>query len=154
MKKAQALNMTGVNFFSWDACRAKLPALWSALTGYSWGWSAPEPTPVADVSETFIKALNTKNLDTIMALYNSESVHIDAESTIQGTSAIRAWYSNLLTNQLPSATFKLGTNTISGTTRHFNWTATSSGGSVSDGTDTLGLVDGKIAYHYTFFNIK
>jgi len=153
MKKAQALGFTGANFFSWDACRTKLPTLWSAITGYSWTWQQPTPTPVADISETFIKALNTKNLDTIMALYSTEGVHIDSESTIQGTSAIRTWYSNLLTSRLPSATFTLGTNTISGTTRHLTWTATSSSGSVKDGTDTLGIVDGKIAYHYTFYHI-
>jgi ketosteroid isomerase-like protein len=105
------------------------------------------------MTATIIKALNTRNLDTIMALYTPDAVHIDAESTIQGTSAIRAWYSNLLTNRLPSGKFNLGHNTISGSTRHHAWTITSPTGSVADGNDTMGLVDNKIAYHYTFFNI-
>lgn len=160
LKAAKSLGMTGANFFSWDDCRAKHPTLWSAITGYAWPWTASTTTttpttttPTEDMTATIIKALNTRDLDTIMALYTSDSVHIDSESTIQGTSAIRAWYSDLLINKLPSASFRLGHNDISGATRHYKWTATSSTGSVTDGTDTLGLVNNKIAYHYTFFNI-
>lgn len=157
---ARSLGMNAANFFSWDECQ-NLTTLWNAIYNYSWPYSSSsgdsgDDTPVEeeDMTATIIKALNTHDLDTIMALYTATSVHIDAESTIQGTDAIRAWYGDLLTNKLPSGKFKLGHNTISGTTRHYNWTATSTSGSVTDGTDTLGLADdGKIAYHYTFFNI-
>jgi ketosteroid isomerase-like protein len=152
LNAAKSLGMTAANFFSWDDSRANLPDVWKAIAGYSWPYTTTTTT-TEDMTATIIKALNTHNLDTIMALYTDASVHIDSQSTIQGTSAIRSWYSDLLTNKIPSATFKLGHNTISGTTRHFNWTATSTNGKVTDGTDTLGLVNGKIAYHYSFFNI-
>lgn len=151
LNTAKSLGMTSANFFSWDDSRNYQPALWNAIYGYSWPFS---PTPIPeDMTATIVKAINTNNLDTIMALYTPESVHIDAQSTIQGTSAIRAWYQDLLTNRLPAAKLRLGHNTISGSTRHFAWTATSTKGTVLDGQDTLGLVNNKIAYHYSFFNI-
>jgi hypothetical protein len=155
MKTARLLGMSSANFFSWDDCRNRQPALWSAITGYSWPFTPADPTtlPTEDITVTILRAWASKNLDTIMSLYAPDAVHIDAQKTIQGTSAIRAWYNDLLTNRLPGAVFKLGHNTTTGTTRNFNWTATSTAGNVTDGADTLGLVDGKIAYHYTFFNI-
>lgn len=157
LKAAKSLGMTGVNFFSWDDCRAKHPTLWSTITGFSWPWTAVTPTNTStdeDITIRFIRAVNSHDLDTIMALYTSNSVHIDADSTIQGTTAIRSWYSDLFTNKLPSVKYRIGRNTTTGTTRHMQWTATSTNGTVNDGNDTFGLVNGKIAYHYTFFNIS
>jgi hypothetical protein len=88
-----------------------------------------------------------------MALFSTQAVHIDAQATIQGTTALRAYFSNLLNNVLPGATFTLANASGSGSTRNFTWTATSSAGKVKDGSDTLGLVNNVIAYHYTFFNV-
>jgi ketosteroid isomerase-like protein len=154
MKTAKSLGMTGASFFSWDASRIKLPTLWTAITSYSWPWTATTPSQTTeDMAITYVRALKTRNVDAIMALYAADAVHIDAVNTIQGTAAIRAWYTDLFTNKLPSATFTLGHNTLSGTTHHFGWSATSSAGKVTDGQDTLGVVNGKIAYHYSFFNI-
>jgi hypothetical protein len=151
LNEAKTLGMTGAHFFSWDDCRKNLSGVWSTITNYSWPGTT---TPVVkDITQQYIDALNTKNLDTIMALFTSEAVHIDAQSTIQGTTTIRAWFTNLLNNVLPNATFTLGTTSGTGTTRNFAWTATSSAGKVTNGSDTLGLVDSKIAYHYTFFSV-
>ena len=148
---AKSLGMTAANFFSWDDCRANLSSVWSAIANYS--WPATGTTVVKDITQLYINALNSKNLDTIMALFTTQSVHIDAQATIQGTTAIRAWFSSLLNNMLPSATFTLVNASGSGTNRHLTWTATSSGGKVLDGSDTFGLVNNQIAYHYSFFNI-
>ena len=38
--------------------------------------------------------------------------------------------------------------------RTFKWTARGSTGSITDGSDTLGLLDGRIQYHYTSFTIR
>jgi len=40
-----------------------------------------------------------------------------------------------------------------GNTRHFTWTATSSKGKVTNGNDTLGILDGKIVYHYSYYTV-
>jgi ketosteroid isomerase-like protein len=149
---AKSLGMTAANFFSWDDCRRSLPTLWTAISNYSWPWTKPVD-PVKDVSEKFIAALNSKNLDSIMALYTDNCIHIDSYSTIQGTANVRSYFSNLLNTKLPGATFTLGTVTGTGTNRSFTWTATSSTAKVTDGSDTFGLNSDKIAYHYSFYNI-
>jgi len=88
-----------------------------------------------------------------MALYTTKCIHIDANSTIQGTVAVRDWFSNLLNNKLKGATFTLGTVSGTGTNRSFTWTAKSTTAKVVDGSDTFGLAGGEIAYHYSFFNV-
>jgi hypothetical protein len=45
-----------------------------------------------------------------------------------------------------------GSNSL-GTIRTFTWTAASPGGSVTNGSDTLGLVNGRIQYHHTSYTI-
>jgi len=152
LNTAKNLGMTAANFFSWDDCRKNLPAVWTAIYNYSWPYTSTPTTP-KDITQQYIDALNTKNLDTIMALFSTQAVHIDAQATIQGTTALRAYFSNFLNNVLPGATFTLANASGSGSTRNFTWTATSSAGKVKDGSDTLGLVNNVIAYHYTFFNV-
>jgi hypothetical protein len=88
-----------------------------------------------------------------MALFTSQCVHIDSQATIQGTTAVRSWFSNFINNVLPNGTFTLVSYSGSGTTRSFTWTATSTAGKVTNGSDTFGLVNGVIAYHYTFYNV-
>ena len=168
LNEAKNLGMTGAHFFSWDDCRKNLSSVWSTITGYSWPGSSSSSssdtsssdtsssdttTTTKDITEQYIVALNTKNLSTITALYTSEAVHIDAQATVQGTTALQTWFNTFLTSILPSATFTIGSYSGSGTTRSFTWTATSSAGNVTNGTDTFGLVDGKIAYHYTFYSV-
>jgi hypothetical protein len=44
--------------------------------------------------------------------------------------------------------------TGTGNTRHFTWTAESSKGRVNNGKGTLGLLGGKITFHYIFFDVE
>ena len=65
---------------------------------------------------------------------------------------IRAAYAALFA-RLPNAVFTLtGSNSL-GTLRAFTWTAASPGGNVADGSDLLGLVNGRIQYHHTSYTI-
>lgn len=155
LNAGKSSGMTAANFFSWDDCRKNLSSVWNAIANYSWPYQSTTPTPPApkDITQQYIDALNSKNLDTIATLFSSQCVHIDAQATIQGTVAIRAWFSNLLNNVLPGATFTLANASGTGSTRSLTWTATSSVGKVLDGSDTFGLVNDQIAYHYTFFNV-
>ena len=100
-----------------------------------------------------IAACNTRNPDQVVAYYTPNAVHITAARTIQGHAAIRSWYQALFTGLLPEGAFTHTGFSGSGNSRHFTWTATSSLGSVLNGNDTLGLSNGKITYHYSFFTI-
>jgi hypothetical protein len=153
LDEAKNLGMTAANFFSWDDCRKNLPDVWTTISNYSWPGNTTPVTPTKDITQLYIEALNSKNLDTIMALFGTQCVHIDAKSTIQGTTAIRSYFSNLLNNVLPSATFTLTNASGYGTSRNITWTATSTAGRVTDGSDTFGLIDNQIAYHYTFYHV-
>lgn len=147
LKTAQSLNLTAVNFYEWANCRTRLPAdIWNTIASYSW------PVPVVqDIALQYVAALNTRDVNQVLNLYTFNAVHVNAARTIQGLDALRAWYNTFFNQVLPNATFTLTGYSGEGSSRHLNWTATSSAGRVLNGNDTLGLVNGKIAYHYTFF---
>lgn len=149
LQTAQSFNLNAVNFYSWDSCRAKLPEVWNLIRDYPW----PSGTLPMDITMQYIDALNSHNPDQVISLYNPTAVHITAARTIQGWIALRTWFQSLFTQLLPEATFVLTSYTGSGNSRHFTWTATSSAGQVNNGNDTFGLLNGKIAYHYSFFTI-
>jgi len=146
---AQALKLDGANFFSWESCRRDLPEIWTAITTYPW---APVQ-PLQDIADRFIAELNSRDPARITALYHPDAVHVTFARAIHGSVAIRAWYNTLITQVLPNPTFKLTRAAGDGGSRQINWTAQSSKGSVQNGNDTLGIMDGKIAYHYSSFNI-
>ncbi len=104
-----------------------------------------------DICEKYMVALNSRDPNQIANLYIPTAVHITSASTIQGLDAIRTWYTTLFNQILPNPTFTLTGFSGSGSSRHFTWTATSSLGRVQNGNDTFGLINDKIAYHYTFF---
>jgi hypothetical protein len=80
-------------------------------------------------------------------------VHVTAARTIQGITAIQSWYQTLLTELVPNANFTLVSYTGNGSSRHLTWTATSGAAQINNGNDTLGLLDGKIAYHFSSFSV-
>lgn len=148
LKTAVNLNLPAVNFFSWDECRRDLKALWNTIGSYTWGG-----TIVLDFPEKFIAALNTRNPDNISALYGSSALQITASRTLQGSEAIKSWYNGLFTQVLPNAVFTLTGSSGTGSTRHITWNCTSSRGTIQNGSDTFGLVDDKIAYHYSYYKL-
>jgi len=150
LQTAQNLNLSAANFYSWDSCRAYLPEVWKTIHDYQW---IPY-SPAGDITGQLVEALNTHDPNQVVNLYSPNAVHITAARTIQGHPAIRAWYQSLFTNLLPGATFTRTGYSGSGTSRHFTWTAASPSGKVENGNDTIGLMDNKIAYHYSFFNIS
>lgn len=149
MQTAKSLNLSAVNFFSWDECRPAYQHLWQTISDYSWDGQEPSK----DISQIFIDALNTKDLKKISALYNPQAVHITSARTIQGKTAIEAWYNTLLNQLLPNGKFNLNGFTGSGNSRQIHWTCKTDFSEVMDGSDTIGLLNNKIAYHYTQFSI-
>lgn len=150
MDTARSLHLDGVNFWSWDNSRKRLPHLWDRIARYDWSGSG-QPK---DIAQQYIDALNTNNADQVVALYSPNAVHINSARTIQGTPALRAWFYLLLTQLLPGGRFTLTGFSGSGNSRHLTWTATSSAGNVHDGSETFGLLNEKITYHYSSFSIK
>jgi hypothetical protein len=148
---ARAYNLSAANFWEWSSCRLDLPAdVWNTIRDYSWESGSPPPQ---DISAEYIAALNTHNADQVTDLYTSMAVHVTSTRTVQGTTAIRTWFTSLFDQILPNASFTLTGFSGTGNSRHFTWTASSPQGNVQNGNDTLGLFEGKIAYHYTFFTV-
>lgn len=150
LRTSQSLGLSAVNFFSWDECRKQTPALWNVISRFSW---APQ-TPPPDIVDLYFQGLNLHDPSLMILLYHPDAVHITPARVVQGSEAIRAWYTTLFNELLPQAVFTLTQGSQSGNTRHLNWTAQSLHGSVNNGVDTIGLMDGKIAYHYTNFSVN
>jgi hypothetical protein len=150
IQKALELNMNGVNFFSWDY--STLPSyldLWNAVANFPW-----PPPPTTDIVLRLPASWNTHDPNRVIALYQNNAAHVTSKRTVVGSPAIIDWYTDLFTNRLPGAVFQVTGYGGSGNSRHFTWTATSSNGSVRDGNDTLGIRDGIVQYHYTYFTIS
>jgi len=154
LNAAKSLGSPAVNFFSWDECRRDLPELWETISAYNWSPPSAPPAPIADITERLVVALNTHDLDKVISLYLPDAVHITFARAVQGSQAIRDYYNNLFNQILPSGSFKLTGSTGSGNSRHLTWTATSIKGSIHNGSDSIGLLDGKIAYHYSHYSVS
>ena len=152
LKSAKTNNLPAVNFFSWDECRPAYPGLWQTIEDFSWDKPISENPP--DISQIWIDALNNANLDRICDLYTNHAVHINSERTIQGKSEIRNWYTKLLNNLLPNGKFNLTGYSGKGSSRHITWTGKAKGLEVTNGNDTIGLINNKILYHYSNFSGK
>ena len=149
MQAAQRLNLPAANFWEWYHARnnVTLPGMWDAIRDYVW---TQTPTQ-ADICQRYIDALNTHKPAEVLKLYNPNAVHVTGSRTIQGSTAIHSWYSSLFKHVLPSAKFTLTGFSGRGPSRHFTWTAESRGGRVLNGSDTIGLTNDLIAYHFTNF---
>jgi hypothetical protein len=150
MQTARTQNLQGGSFWEWSNCRLNLPEAWDAIRSFSWS-GTPFPQ---DITAQYIAALNKHDPNLVVNLYTPTAVHVNAARTVQGTTAIRTWFHSFFSQILPNAEFTLTGFSGTGSSRHLTWTATSSSGKVNNGNDTLGLVDGKIAYHYTFFTVS
>jgi hypothetical protein len=146
---AKGLNLSSSSFYSWDSSRASLPEVWETIAGYDWEGGPPDQ----DITLQYINALNSHLPDSVINLYLPTAVHVTSARTVQGLTALRVWFQTLFNSLLPNAVFTLTGFSGKANSRHFTWTALSSGGRVDDGKDTFGLQNGRIAYHYSFFSV-
>ena len=149
---ARSLGLSGCNYYSWDDCRAKLPTQWNTIYNYKWPGDTTTPPPT-DVLDKYMYAMNHVDLAMLLEIYAENAVRVTSEKTVQGNWNIRQSLGSLLTNSLNDGVFKVTSSTKTETTRHFTWTADSWRGKVNDGSDTIGLQDGKIVYHYSHYSI-
>jgi len=149
-QKAKDLKLSAANAWSWDYSTQKdYLDLWHAIADFQW-----EATPpVADMPERLVGRLNQHDPVFVGGLYQENAAHVTGDRTIIGRESVRDWYKTLLVDLLPDAEFLVTSKSGTGVSRHFTWTATSSRGKVIDGNDTLGIKDGRIQYHYSYFTI-
>ncbi len=152
LQAAKKLHLPAVNFFSWDECERDLKNLWDLIAEKP--PQKPPEEPTKDIPHQWIEALNKHDPNAVVSLYQPNAVQITAARTIQGQAALSAWYQDLFTKTLPDAKFSLTSFSGSGRTRHVTWGARSAHGSIKNGKDTFGLLDGKIIYHYTTYTIS
>ncbi len=150
LKTTKKLKLPAVNFFSWDECRPAYPGLWQTISDFD--WNQKEDTTPPDISQLWIDALNSANLDKIINLYADHAVHINAERTVQGKNEIRNWYNSLLKDKLPNGKYTLSSYSGVGSSRQVAWTCKAKSKNVTDGNDTIGLLNNKIVYHYSHFS--
>lgn len=147
MDTCKSLNIPAVNYFTWDY-KTKLSTQWNAIASYKWADSTEQ-----DIVEKYISAMNSHNPDLCASMYASNAIRITASRIVQGYNLIRSWFNDFFTSAFPNAVFKLTGFTGTGSNRRFTWTATAPTGIVNNGNDTIGLVNGKIGYHYSFYSI-
>ena len=151
LQASQRLNLSAANFWVWDDARSGvLPGVWEAIRAYNYPGGGTSPK---DICQRLIVALNTRDPNQVVALYTPTAGHVTSARTVQGTEAIRTWYTSLFNQLLPNATFTLAGFSGTGPSRQLTWSATSSAGKVQNGSDTLGIINDQISYHFQNFTV-
>ena len=147
MEAAKKLNLTAVNFWYWEGCRRYMPDYWNLVRDYQYD----EPQQQASFPESYIAALNSRDPETVMNLYADNAVHIRPEGAVQGKKAIQDWVVSLI-NDSPQEKFRLVSHSRVSKIHNFQWERVKNNGILQRGQDTIGLMDKKIRYHYSFIN--
>jgi len=150
---AKKLGMTAANFYSWDYSRKSLLPVWNEIAKYSWPVSSTIP-PNTDPLTKIFTALNAHVYDPFLDIYDANAVLVTPKQTYQGNAAVRAFFGQMLMNQLNDGVFTVTSKEESGNTIHYTWTCNSYRGKVTNGSDTLGIKDGKVVYHYCYYTIS
>ncbi len=155
LAKARELGLAGANVWSWDvASRSAYQDLWQAVARFDWPVTGESAPPEEDMPERLVRRINEGDAEQVARLYHENAAHVTGERTIFSREAIGSWYQELLTRHLPQTAFSLTGKIESATSRHFTWSAEGPAGKVVDGNDTIGLRDGKIQFHFTYFTIR
>jgi hypothetical protein len=150
MDSARAQRLNAANFWSWDYARRNLPNIWQAIANYDW----PTVPLQKDITELYIDALNAHDAVKLATMYPPTGAHFYKNQALQGPADILKWYHTFFTQTFPNGVFQITNVSGAGNVRHFNWTgSTPDGRTITNGKDTIGVQDGKIAYHYKFFSV-
>ena len=151
LQRARDIGLTAANAWSWDyAGRPDHQDLFHAVSDFDWG-DAPQAT---DITEHLIHRYNEHDASYVASLYAEKAAHVTGVRTVVGKAPIQEWYNILFNQLLPNARFTLTGRSGEGRTRHFTWMADCERGTVRNGTDVLGILDGAIQYHYSYFTIQ
>jgi hypothetical protein len=154
LAQARKMGLPGANLYSWDYAGA--PAnndLWQAAAEFDWS-TGEAGQPAAGPVAALLEALNSGDPQRVLSLYHDDAGHVTAARTLVGRPELLEWYQDLLGSRLPGAVFAATQIGGHGNSHHFRWKAVGPTGEVANGDDTLGLVEGRIQYHYTSFTLK
>jgi len=82
-------------------------------------------TSESDIVHRFIEALNTNDVNQVIALYAPQSALVTSARIISGKGHIAAWYHALFTQVLPDVNFILANHSGAGNSRTIHWIARS-----------------------------
>jgi hypothetical protein len=145
LQKAIELKLPATNLYSWDyATRPAHRELWEAAAAVAW----PEPLS-EDIVTRWVNALNSGDINRVLELYQPDAAHVTAQHLLQGHEALRGWYTEWLQTQLPQATFAITESHAVDNFRRARWSASTPAGKSQTGEESLGLLNGRIQYHFT-----
>jgi len=145
MEVAKKLGLSGVNFWYWDGCRRYMPEYWDLIRDYNY-----ETTPTqTSLPGQYIQALNSKEPNKVLNLYANNAVQISSRSAVQGKDKIRDWITALL-KDYANDTFTLISQSHEANIYNFQWEVITQNGNALEGQDTMGVMNDKIHYHYSF----
>jgi len=160
LNTARDLGLEAVNFYHWDACRDRLPSLWTAVANFAWSAPAldsrqaaaaipiPDTPPIAlldDFLVEFLAALNSRQAAQVSAFYDPAATQVWAEEIRQDAPAIQKGYEEFFANLPDGTVFTISQAQVRDNQRLFSWKA-----GWLRGETSLVLKSGKIILEHTF----
>ena len=100
-----------------------------------------------------IEALESSDLNAIMADYADDAVILTPDAVMQGHAEVEAFFTGAL-QMLPEPKFVLNPAVHHGDITLLRWMATSPAGKINDGVDTFVIQDGTIRVHTSSFTFE
>lgn len=150
MTVARQLDIPAVNFWYWEGCRRDMPEYWNLVRDFKYGQQDDtQRQEETSFPEKYILAMNSKDPEKVLSLYSDDAVHIQPKDAIQGKPAIRKWIESQMRDLSKTGMILLNQSRVR-TSCHFRWEGTNQNGVTLQGRDSLGLVDQRIKYHYSY----
>jgi len=144
LQVAQKLNLPAVNFWYWEGCRRDLPKYWELVKNYRY----EKAETGSNFLSQYFTALNTNNPDKVLKFYHNNAVFISTGSAMVGKKAIREWLEGLM-KENQGRKFTLLQENVERQIHNFRWQLQNIDGSLTEGRDTMGVIDNTIRYHYS-----
>ena len=146
MEVAKQLNLSAVNFWYWEGVRKYMPEYWDLVSDFQYS----DPTPVeTSLPDKYVNYLNNRQISEILNLYSDRSVLITSSAAALGKSSIQQWLTKFI-KVLGDAEISIVSQSQHTWGYHLKWQASNGTGLWFEGQDTLGILDQKIIYHYSF----
>lgn len=144
IQTAQKLNLPAVNFWYWEGCRRDLPRHWDLVQNFRYD--------TADTGNNFVSqyfsALNSNNPDKVLKFYHNNAVVIRIGRSLVGKGAIKDWIATTIADH-KGQKFDLLQENVDRHIHNFRWQVQNQNGSLTEGSDTMGVIENTIRYHYS-----
>lgn len=152
LRAALQLQLPAANLYSWDYATAPgRTDMWDAAADFPW-LSGSGRDDVEGPITRYFEALNSGNLDRVLAVYMANAALVTPERTRVGRAAVAEWLAGFLAD-LRGAAFTVHALSGAANSRQVSWAARSDRAQILDGEDTFGVLQGAIVYHFTRFTL-